>query len=360
MRRACILNAEVVIPTSGTTGKAFRIKMVDEGPRPPYAYVKSGSNAGLWKLDIIGAFCMLTENAGLFELHGKKDGKMVPIDNTTLEFPFKDGKYDILTGEISGYTPEAMKQLVANGVVNPNKAMISKYFGHPIGGEVACRVKFYVDPAHRALAEQIVGKPLPEAFFTTNGNYAGQIIGGVNQVPGDGSVASELRKAAVLISNYCISNNISYGWIGSYVKRPDGLVVGSGTNIDCASGINCMLATAKIFTYSPTYGNTAWWRNGGHLAKLAPGYTATQIFVGDAIDPSILAPGDIIVYDKGKDDYNHVSMYISPTEHCDFGRKSYVRSPQPLQTPVRTTKYNPEIKQLIVWRITPVAAQPSI
>ena len=352
MRRSCILNAEVAIPTSGTSGKAFKIKMVDEGPRPKYAYVKSGSNASLWKLDIIGAFCMLTENAGLFELHGKKGGKMVPIDNTTLEFPFKDGKYDILTGEISGYTPEAMKKFVADGVVNSNKAMITKYY--PVGGEVACRVKFYVDPAHRALAEEIVGKPLPEAFFTTNGNYAGQIAGGVNMVPGDGSIGSLLRQAAILVSNYCISNNINYDPIGGYVKHPDGLVVGSGTTIDCASGINCMLATAGIFTYRPGefYGNTAWWRNGGHLAKLAPGYTATKIFEGDAIDPSILEPGDIIVYDKGKDAYNHVSMYMSPNEHCDFGHVSKVRSPQPLQKPVRTTKYNKEIKQLIVWRIT--------
>lgn len=354
MRRACILNAEVAIPTSGTSAKAFKIKVVDEGPRPPYAYAKSGSNAGLWKLDIIGAFCMLSENAGLFELHGKKGGKMVSIDNTVLEFPFKDGKYNILTGEISGYTPEAMKEFVANGLVNPNKSMITKYFGHTAGGEVACRVKFYVDPAHRSIAEEIVGKSLPDEFFTTNGNYAGQIAGGINMIPGDGSIGSMLRQAAILVSNYCISNKISYDAIGGYIKHSDGLVVGNGTTIDCASGINCMLATAGIFTYKPgeLYGNTAWWRNGGHLSKLAPGYSATKIFEGDAIDPSILEPGDIVVYDKGKDSYNHVSMYISPTEHCDFGTDKKVASQQPLQKPIRTTRYNPEIKKLIVWRIT--------
>ena len=360
MRRACILNAEVVIPTSGTTGKGFRIKMVDEGPRPPYAYVSDGANAGLWKLDIIGAFCMLTENQSLFQLKGKLNGEMVNIDNTTLEFPFKDSKYDILTGEIPGYTPEALKAFVNQGQVNANKAMVPKYFGHPVGGEVACRVKFYVDPAHRAKAEEIVGKPLPDDFFKTNGNYTAGIAG-TNMVPGDGSIGSLIRQAAVMVSSYCANNNLSYGYIGKYVKKPDGMIIGGGQTIDCASGINCILATAGIFNFSPgeMYGNTAWWRNGGHISKLAPGYTATKIFAGDAVDPGILQPGDIILYDMGKDSYNHVSLYISPTEHVDFGRSKYVKMVQPLAAPVRTTKYKAGIKQIVVWRITGSGTTPT-
>ena len=57
----------------------------------------------------------------------------------------------------------------------------------------------------------------------------------------------------------------------------------------------------------------------------------------------------------GKPAYNHVSLYMGPGEHIDFGRKSYVVSPQPLAKPVRTTKYKAEIKQLVVWRITKTA-----
>lgn len=360
MRRACLLNAEVVIPTSGTSGKAFRIKMVDEGPRPPYAYVKGGSNAGLWKLDIIGAFCMLTENQGLFDIHGKLNGKMTRIDNTTIQFPFKDSKYDILTGEIQGYTPEAMKELVSTGQVNPNTAMITKYFGHPAGGEVACRVKFYVDPTHREKAEKIVGKPLPDDFFKTNGNYTAG-LDGVNFVPGDGTIGSLIRQAATLVSGHCTSNRIGYGYIGSYIKRPDGVIIGGGRTIDCASGINCILATAGIFKFSAgeMYGNTAWWRNGGHLKKLAPGYTATKVFAGNAVPPEILEPGDIVLYDMGKDSYNHVSLYMSPTEHVDFGSAKKVSTSQPLAQPVRTTKYKPGIREIIVWRFTSTAATSS-
>lgn len=352
MRRACILNAEVVIPTSGTTGKAFRIKMVDEGPRPPYAYVKGGNNAGLWKLDIIGAFCMLTENQSLFEITGKYAGKNVKIDNTTYEFPFKDAHYDILTGEIPGYTPEAMQKIVSDGLVNPNKAMISKYFGHPIGGEVACRVKFYVDPAHRAQAEEIVGKPLPEDFFKTNGNYTAG-ISSVNFVPGDGSIGAMIRQAATMVGYYCNTNKINYGAIGGYVKNPDGLVIGKGRNIDCASGINCILATAGIFTFSPGeyYGNTAWWRSGGHLSKLAPGYTATKVFAGSAIPADLLVPGDIILYDRGRDTNNHLSLYMGPGERADFGNSTSASSLQPLASSVRTALGSKD-KQIVVWRIT--------
>lgn len=355
MRRACILNAEVVIPTNGTAGKSFKIKMVDEGPRPPYAYVKGGNNAGLWKLDIIGAFCMLTDNQSLFEIVGKRGGESVKIDNTTYEFPYKDAHYDILTGEIPGYTPEALKEIASGGQVNANKAMVSKYFGHPIGGEVACRVKFYVESAHKAQAEEIVGKQLPEEFFTTNGKYGTFGVGSF--AAGDGSVGAAIRQAATMVGYYCNTNRINYGAIGGYVKKPDGLVIGKGRNIDCASGINCILATAGIFTFSPGeyYGNTAWWRSGGHLSKLAPGYTATKVFAGSAIPADLLAPGDIILYDRGRDTNNHLSLYIGPGERADFGNSKSASSLQPLASSVRMT-LGANDKQIVVWRITSSAA----
>ena len=350
MRQACILNAEVVIPTSGVSGKAFRIKIVDEGPHPPYCY----SSKGLWKIDIIGAFCMLTENQSLFNIYGKNASGSVPIDNVNYVFPFKDAKYDILTGEISGYTPEAILEIIDKNQVHENKKIFSSYFGNPVGSG-AVRVKFYIEPAHRSQAEKIVGKPLPDDFFKTNGNY----VAGLNSsaiVPQDGSIGALIRQAAIMVGNYCNTNNINYGSIGGYIKRPDGLVIGSGRNIDCASGINCILATAGIFTYSPGeyYGNTAWWRSGGHLSKISPGYTATKVFAGDTIPKDILQPGDIILYDRGRPYDNHLSLYMGPGERADFGNPDSARSIQPLASNIRMTRGKNDV-QLVVWRFSKVA-----
>ncbi|MBR4890647.1 MAG: hypothetical protein IKU15_05100 [Clostridia bacterium] len=361
LRRKCILNAEVVIPTSGTSGKAFRIKMVDEGPVGQYATVKGGKNAGLWKIDIIGAFCMLTENQSLFNVYGTMNGKKVSIDNTTLSFPFKDSKYDILTGEIPNYTPEAMLKYRQDGQVNANVKMVTPYYGHPVGNDTVCRVRFYVDPAHRAEAEQICGKTLPEELFKTNGNYTAAVEGGINMVPGDGSVSSAIRAAAVMVSNYCVSNGFSYGAIGGYVQKPDGLIIDRGRTIDCASGINCILATAGVlqFKNGEYFGNTAWWRSGGHLSKLCPGVTATKVHSGPTVDVNQLCCGDVLLYDRNRDMNNHLSLYISPTEKTDFGSDSQVKKVQPQSKSITKSAAAAGAANIVVWRFTKTGAAPT-
>jgi outer membrane receptor for ferrienterochelin and colicins len=95
--------------------------------------------------------------------------------------------------------------------------------------------------------------------------------------------------------------------IGGYVQKPDGMIIGRGRTIDCASGINCILATAGVLQFKPGeyFGNTAWWRSGGHLGKLAPGVTATKVHSGPTVDVSQLSCGDVILYDRNRDMNNH-------------------------------------------------------
>lgn len=190
LRRKCLMNVEVVVPTSGNTGASFRAKIVDEGPH------FDGKN-GMWKLDVMGAFCMLNQYNSLFKIQGKYNGKFQTIDNSNIVFPFKDNEYDILTGEIKGYTPEAMLNFCNSGQVNSNTSLINRYYGGPIGndGDNICRVRFYIEPDHRAEAEKVCGHSLPDDLFKYNGtNTLGSISQGTYMV---GSVAD----ASIQITN---------------------------------------------------------------------------------------------------------------------------------------------------------------
>lgn len=353
LRRKCLLNAEVVIPTGATTGKAFKIKMVDEGPRPPYAYVKSGANAGLWKLDIIGAFCMLTENQGLFDIKGKYNGKYEKIDNTQFQFPFKDSTYDILTGEIQGYTPEAMKELVAKGVVNENKALVTKYLGSPIGNDTVCRVRFYIEAAHRAEAEQVCGKALPDDLFKTNGTYGvGGMIGNFNALPPDAGVAERIMYCGQMVSSIAVAKGWKWSYCGGYAPTADGLIM-TKTGIDCASGVNAILASAGLIDILRAQKdgiatNTTWYR-GKFLEYVMPGYTVTKV------QPEAAAPGDVVFWDRMKSSNNHAAIYMGPSSKFDFGGNDSVRTQQPLNKPLKLRPFD-NVKQVTIYRFSPVAA----
>lgn len=178
----------------------------------------------MWKLDVMGAFCMLKEYQSLFKIVGKYNGSTQPIDNTTLVFPFKDGGYDILKGEINGYTPEAMMQLRQSGQVNSNTALISSYYGGPVGnnGDNICRVRFYIEPEHRAEAEKVCGHSLPDDLFKYNGNgYVGS-LGGVNTTGAVTDANIELTqmnyKAPILKQKEVRTGNSIYGPPGKFKR----------------------------------------------------------------------------------------------------------------------------------------------
>lgn len=180
LRNAGLLNAEVIVPTSQTEGKAFRIKLVDEGPW------HVNKNSGLWILDIMSAFAMLDENQGTFSISAKG---IPDLYSSEYKFPFANAKYDYLNGIIPGYSPDA--ELGWN-IQQTKKLDLT---GNKVNGLVGkCRVKFFIDPSHKAKAEEICGKTLPDDLFTCNATYSS---GGAGTISGSG-----------------VSSDIDYGGVG--------------------------------------------------------------------------------------------------------------------------------------------------
>lgn len=358
LRRKCLLNAEVVKPTGPTTGKAYKIKIVDEGPFS----LESTKYGSLWKIDVMGAFTMLTENKGLFNnLMGKYHGNYANLDNINFIFPFKDSSYDIMKGEIAGYTPEAVIKIangdmatsaILPGKINKSTELISSY---GCDKEI-CRVKFYIEPEHRAEAESICGKKLPDDLFKTNGTYGMNApIVSFNSLPPDAGILEKITYAGALVNQNVISRGLVYGNCGGYMKNAEGIIV-TKNKIDCASGVNVILANAGIIDIlraqsERAQSNTVWYR-GNWLKYLMPGYTATQV------PPEQVAPGDVILYDRGRDSYNHAYIYMGSGKAFDYG--SGVGKPQPRNRATIMVPHDTKtgyVKKVVVWRIGSVGTQ---
>lgn len=175
LRNANLLNAEVIVPTSETEGKAFRIKLADEGPW------HDNKQSGLWILDVMSAFAMLDENGGTFSITAKS---VSDLYNSNYKFPFASAKYDYINGVIPGYNPDAEMSW------NVTNTKTLNLIANKVNGLVGkCRVKFFIDPSHRAKAEEICGKTLPDDLFTCNATYSG---GGASGTATGAAIAGEI------------------------------------------------------------------------------------------------------------------------------------------------------------------------
>lgn len=165
IRNKYLLNIELIIPTGGGQGKALRMKVVDDGPN------EKDTSSGLWIIDVMVAFAMLNEVKDIFT----PSTSSIPNLNAS-EYTFEQGSatYDFLTGEIPGYGPDKMIEIIKNN--NHGESINLKGFGvNGLQGE--CRAKFFIDPSHREQAEKIVNKKLPDELFTCNATYGSGMLG---------------------------------------------------------------------------------------------------------------------------------------------------------------------------------------
>lgn len=161
LRNNFLLNAEVLVPTGGNQAKAYKVKLVDEGPW------HDQKGTGLWILDMMSSYAMLDENQGTFVATAKD----VPdLKNSEYKFPYASASYDIINGEIPGYSPaEEIKWIDEQKTAAEPLNIIANKIN---GLQGTCRVKFFIDPSHKAQAESIVGSPLPDELFTCNATYS--------------------------------------------------------------------------------------------------------------------------------------------------------------------------------------------
>jgi hypothetical protein len=151
-----LLNVEIIVPTSETAGNAYRLKIVDQGP-------KLKTPEGLGIIDIMSPWALLSSNKDIFTVTA--EGGLDVTNSTEWKFPFADKSYDYLTGEIDGFGPSAE---IKWGLTSHDTIDIK---GFDIKKAGPCRAKFFIDPSHKEQAEKVAGKALPEELFKCNGTY---------------------------------------------------------------------------------------------------------------------------------------------------------------------------------------------
>ncbi len=352
LKNRLLLCAEVVCPISSTEGKPIRIKMCDEGPWHVNA------------IDIMGAFCMLSNYADIFKVYGTINGKEEKLDNTTYQFPCKDAGYDYVKGEIPGYGPEKMLEYSENV---KETAAFSNYHGSTKGGETnrlghsMTRVRFFVDPSQKADAEKLLGHSIPDEFCKTN--YDGEVvqIGGGMSMAGmvnvdNSSLAGMIINAGLRVGQYCVSRGVKYGDARTLVKadpnKDKGMkIVARDLTTDCSGGVWWILAEAGLLKKPTEWPPATPFYRTNFQNKFVEGVGLVEV------DISQLQPGDIILWDRNKSENNHVAIYAAPGKCFDFGSQKRVSSMQPGNKGLNDSS---AIAGRKIWRVVPTGSRSNI
>ncbi len=321
------LCAEVVFPTSNTSGVVRNIKFVSfapmhEGPR----------------LDIMPAFCLIKDNLSIFKITALSKGRNTVVDGSKLKFMFQDCKYDWSKGEIIGYGPKKLKQkLFGEGKSFDQTKVWRQYVGGTAGGPTGkngfsiIRLRFFIDPNKKEKAEKILKCSIPDELM--KGNYSEGTIG-ISEIKTENpignidnsSIAGMILNAGTRVSEFCVANKLGYNQSQRTVFQAPGgsnmKYIARGT--DCSSSVWWILLEAGLLKESSMKAipNTAEWRT--NLSKhFKDGIKLVPVDVGN------IQPGDIIMWDRGKPSNNHIAIYAAPGKCFDFGSDKRVKSPQP-------------------------------
>lgn len=326
------------MPISTTQGKPLRINLVDDGPH------------GAFKIDVMGAYCLLDEVKDLFQIRAQDHEGWKVVDGNNIKFPFASQRYDYVNGEIPGYSPSAMlecrKMLYNNSEATPFKRYLGTGKAGPKNksGHSMVRVRFYVEPTKKQLAEKLIKKSLPEEIFKTN--YNGETVSISEQfkldksilVADNSTIAGKIINAGVKVSSYL--NKVKEGYqqggrnlIPASKKNLNDFKFVSMKGTDCSGGVSWILLEAGLINvgenktfYPPGTGIWRSYKNGwpNKELPLVPGVKGVPVPIEQ------VQPGDIILWDRNKSSNNHVLIYAGPGQVFDFGSTKSVNSIQPL------------------------------
>lgn len=327
------LCAEVVFPTSNTSGKAIRIKLVSFGP------MHEGP-----RFDVMPAFCLAKGNAEVFKITALSKGRNTVVDGTNLKFMFADCPYDWKKGEVIGYGPATLKQkLYGPGGKSFDQSKVWRgYTGGTVGGPTGIngfsvvRVRFFIEPGHKEKAEKILKCSIPDELLKTNYEEGTMELPNVSVANSqmanvdNSSIAGMIVNAGLKVGNYCVSRGLTYN---QGMRAPKAAPAGdkSGMKViakatDCSAGVWWILSEAGIINpkyYSSAQGTVSWRNKKSIAGYLNSSYDMVQVDINN------IQAGDIILWDRGKPKDNHVAIYASPGKCFDFGSKDRVKAPQP-------------------------------
>lgn len=161
MRNYC-LNAEIIIPISSEKSKAINVKVVEN------------TFDTTDEIHIMTSFMMLKSNKDLWTIKGTTStdgGSFEEWDNTGAYFAFEDSSYDPIKGEITGFTPTALKSMMPNE--GDIKSKFKNVYFKPVYQDHYF-VRFYVPNSLRDTAEKLLNIKLPDEFCESK--YTGDIL----------------------------------------------------------------------------------------------------------------------------------------------------------------------------------------
>ena len=339
LKRNNCLVAEVVMPTSTTEGRPIRINLVDDGPYSAF------------KLDVMGAYCLLDEVKDLFKIQAQDKNGWKTIDNNSIKFPFANARYDYVKGEIPGYSPSAVLEFRKNLYNKKENSPFKRYLGtgrsgpKDSKGHSMVRVRFFIDPKNRETAEKLVKKTLPDELFKTN--YQGEVVSispnfsldrGLSLVD-NSTITGRIMNAGIKVSNYLKNTKEGYDQNGRDLilaskKNITDLKYVSKHGTDCSAGVTWVLAEAGLLDFGDkTYidpPTTNDWRNSKEKWPLSKVPLANGL-KGIAIPIEEAKEGDIILWDRNKSSNNHLLIYAGSGQVFDFGSTASCNKQQPIK-----------------------------
>lgn len=165
-------------------------------------------------------------------------------------------------------------------------------------------------------------------------------------------IAGRILNAGIKVGQYCNANKLTYDQGDRALKAaPPGsgmtYIPRKNNGTDCSAGTWWILAEAGLLKNPTAWPiNTTGYRNSPAI-HLADGYIATEVPVES------IQPGDIIMWDRGKDSNNHVAIFASMGKCFDFGSKRSVSNLQPVN---RGLVDSSAVAGRRVWRISSAGA----
>lgn len=162
------------------------------------------------------------------------------------------------------------------------------------------------------------------------------------------NLAGRIINAGIKVGTYCHSNKFSYSWQNRTIKQaPPGsglMYAPSGTTTDCSAGVWWILGEAGLLK-NPTGWppNTVFFRK-DFSSSFIDGVSLIEVDIAN------IQAGDIILWDRGKSQGNHIAIFSSMGKCFDFGSSKRIGSMQPVS---KGLVDNSAVAGRKVWRVVP-------
>lgn len=188
----------------------------------------------------------------------------------------------------------------------------------------------------------------PPFQLTTSSGVTGTSGTALTATVDNSNLSGRILNAGIKVGAYCHSNKFSYSWQNRTIKQAptgSGLTYApSGTTTDCSAGVWWILGEAGLLK-NPTGWppNTVFFRK-DFSSSFIDGVSLIEVDIAN------IQPGDIILWDRGKSQGNHVAIFSSMGKCFDFGTTKRIASTQPVS---KGLVDNSAVAGRKIWRVVP-------